>query len=165
MKNKGEVQIPDAIITELKFIQTGMMIVAREDTEVVRKIVESALLIGKGENLNSVRDNVYEAYPNIYENPEFKDKSMLLNFCNYLNTILTLKHRAFKVDFSKVDPSELRDYKFAVRDKIEQAMLRIFYPGDYENEDTIIIENHKIEDTTEADIIGNLAHQLDDMDI
>lgn len=156
MKKEYDITIAPEIISELKRLERRITELTDGDDKLVGKIVEYSLMLGKGKGIysSSVENLIWKEYPDIRTAPELEGKSELFTLIYKLATIITLKHIISKKELDNIPCEEWLGYKGQVREKIEQEILKIFYPGDYE-----------VEEKHEIDIIGEVTTQFDNMDI
>jgi len=154
-KNYG-ITVPSKIIEELKRIQQRLMELVDGDEELASNIIEYSLLLGKGKGVyrETVDNLIWKKYPKIYTSPELAGKNELFHLIYHFHNIIRLQDKSVKEYILKNAPKKERDnFTKQFCEIIDKEVIRIFYPGD--------TEDNKGETST----IGEITEQLNDIDI
>ena len=149
------------ISLEIKSLQRQIMSLTNYDEDLVSRIVEYTLLLGKGKGIymETIYNLIMAKYPDYKYHQEFEEKGDLKMCVYQLAKIVTMRHEAV-VEVSKKDLlTKSRSYYIQLREAIEEEIIKIFYPGD------IINDSEMMEIIPEPAIIGDLTEYIDSIEL
>jgi hypothetical protein len=154
---KYNITIHPKVISNLKTIQKKIMELTDNDEDLVTNIVEYSLEMNHGKRyINDVYDLVWKKYPGIHTDSELRaaGKSELFDLIFNLNQIRVGQDEITKEVWKNFPKKQCYHYLDQFRERIEPEILKIFYPGEYENEEMQV-----------TDVIGEVTDQLNSIDI
>lgn len=170
-----EITIDPTIISDLEHMQQRLMELT--DENLLRTIVEYSLVLCKNKGIytQNIEQAIREKYPN---EPMIEDRNELITIAFKLSEIITGDDKRIHNPLAQVyfgdssnDQHGFSHHKKLIRDKIEEKVIKIFYPGGVED-DTEQNESKDepqtemmIDQIQETSIIGDIETQFDNIDV
>ena len=168
-----EINIDPTIISDLKHIQQRLLELTCNNEDMRREIIEESLLLCKNSNHFYDDSNIIEAIKDQCrgmrrrgddkEAREKKEKE-LFAIVFKLGEIITGDDKRITDPLKHLSEESTLFYKKLIREKIEEKVIEIFYPGGIEDDAPQYAEM-MIDQIQETSMIGDIETQFDNMDV